>query len=240
MLLSKTPAKRPLEVSRVSNKEIKKQAILFDLDGTLIDTKNLILASFQYATRTVLGKQVPDERVLPLIGIPLLYQMRTIDQERAEELTEVYRRHNAQVHDTFIRGFEGTGAMLAALRADGRQLAVVTSKRNGPAHRSLEHFDLSRFFDVVIGSDDTNRHKPDPEPLLVAAARLGVPITSCIYVGDSPYDMQAACAAGAVAVAALWGMFTRDELKAAGARYEAATPGNLYDIIQGIGQGGTD
>jgi pyrophosphatase PpaX len=208
---------------------------LFDLDGTLLDTRELILSSFRHATREVLGEQLPDERILPFIGIPLIYQMRTIAGEHAEQLIEVYREHNAQVHDELIRSFKGTREALDALLTEGRRLAVVTSKRNGPAQRGLACFSLEDCFELVIGSDDTAKHKPDPEPLLLAAERLGVAADSCVSVGDSPFDMQAARAAGITAVAALWGMFSRDELIAAGVQYEATDFSDLVTVLRGIG-----
>ncbi|MDR1183312.1 MAG: HAD-IA family hydrolase [Coriobacteriales bacterium] len=210
----------------------EKKAILFDLDGTLLDTKELILASFRYATREVLGEQLPDEVILPYIGIPLIYQMQAIAAEHADRLLEVYREHNARTHDELIRYFEGTREMLNELSAEGRRLAVVTSKRNESALHGLAHFDLLEYFEFVIGSDDTAVHKPEPEPLLLAAKRLGLAPDTCIYVGDSPFDMQAARAAGILAVAALWGMFSREQLWEAGAQYEATTPAALPAVIR--------
>jgi pyrophosphatase PpaX len=213
---------------------VNRQAILFDLDGTLLDTRELILSSFRYATRVVLGEQLPDERLLPYIGIPLIYQMRRIAPEHADELMRVYREHNARVHDELIRYFEGTREALEELCDEGRRLAVVTSKRNEPAHRGLERFGLEDYFQLIIGSDDTDKHKPDPEPLLLAAARLSVPPAACVYVGDSPFDMQAARSAGITAVGALWGMFSREDLTQGGAQYEAATISQLPAVIRTI------
>jgi pyrophosphatase PpaX len=211
---------------------INKQAVLFDLDGTLIDSLNMILASFRHATKTVLGKEVEDKKARALIGMPLFDQMKVIDAEHAEELVKVYRANNIVIHDTMIRSFEGTREALDELTHSGLRLAVVTSKRNELAERGLNCFDLLPYFELLIGSDDTTLHKPNPEPLLYAAKRLGVPVESCIYVGDSPYDMQAACAAGATAVAALWGMFPREVLLEAGAHYEAATIRDLPGVIE--------
>jgi pyrophosphatase PpaX len=210
---------------------IDKQAILFDLDGTLLDTLDMILTSFRHATKTVLGEAVEDSRARALIGMPLLDQMRIIDAEHAEELVETYRAHNHVIHDEMIRYFEGTREALEELARQGWRLAVVTSKRNVLAERGLDCFNLRPSFELLIGSDDTARHKPDPAPLLYAAKRLGLPIESCVYVGDSPYDMQAARAAGAVAVAALWGMFPRETLIQAGAQYEAASISNLPELL---------
>jgi pyrophosphatase PpaX len=213
---------------------VTKKAVLFDLDGTLIDTKELILSSFRYATREVLGKQVSDEKVLPLIGIPLIYQMRAISAERADELMKVYREHNARVHDELVRYFEGTREMLETLISSDKRLAVVTSKRREPAMRGLGRFDLIQYFEFLIGSDDTTKHKPEPEPLLLAVERLGLEVDDCVYVGDSPFDMQAARAAGTAALAALWGIFPQEALEGAGAQYEAAAPCDLPAVVLGI------
>ena len=210
------------------------KAILFDLDGTLIDTKDLILTSFRKGSEEVFGEPFPDERVQPLIGIPLKDQMKALAPDYVEELMAAYRRHNVELHDKLIRYFEGTREMLEELKAESRRLAVVTSKRNGPALEGLAAFGLQGYFEFVSGMEDSDKHKPDPEPLFIAARRMGVPITDCVYVGDSVYDMQAACRAGATSVAALWGMYTRDQLLGAGAQYEAATPSELPAVLRDI------
>ena len=210
------------------------KAILFDLDGTLIDSQELILASFRYATKEVLGEALPDERLLPLIGMPLINQVKQIAPNEAEKLVEVYRVHNAQQHDALVAYFDGTREMLQELLDAGLRLAVVTSKRNQPALRSLEMFKLWDYFELFVGSDDTDKHKPLPDPLLLAAGRMGLAPAECVYVGDSPYDMQAARSADMTAVAALWGMFKEEVLLDAGAQYQAATPGKLPALLLGL------
>jgi pyrophosphatase PpaX len=127
--------------------------------------------------------------------------------------------------------------MLDELRAEGRRLAVVTSKRNEVALRGLMRFDLEGYFEFIIGSDDTTLHKPEPEPLLIAAERMGVSPDDCVYVGDSPFDMRAAVAANATALAVLWGMFSQKDLEEAGAQYEANAPRELPAVIRRIDAG---
>jgi len=214
------------------------QAILFDLDGTVLDTRELILVSFRHATRTVLGRELPEAEMLDMIGIPLQYQMEKLSPEHADELVAVYREHNAAHHDEMVRVFPGMRETLEALRAQGIPLAIVTSKRNALAARGLACFDLLGFFDLLIGSDDTDKHKPLPDPLLLAATRLGAEPERCVYVGDSPYDMQAACAAGMTAVAALWGMFARERLISAGAQHEAAAITELPALVAQLQEAG--
>ena len=195
------------------------EAVLFDLDGTLIDSIELILASFRYSTEVVLGAPLPDEDLLRNVGVPLARQMREFSPEHAEELLRVYREHNARVHDEMLKRYSGVEEALLAIAASGMKLGVVTSKMRHMAFRGLERFDLARFFDVLVASDDVDVHKPDPHPLLVAANELGVPIARCAYVGDSPHDMAAARAAGCVAIAALWGAFEREVVLEPGADY---------------------
>jgi pyrophosphatase PpaX len=209
------------------------QAVLFDLDGTLINSIELILASFRHATATVLGEALPDEVMLRDVGLPLARQMRDFSEEHAEELLRVYREHNARTHDELVRSYEGVDETLVWLARRGYKMGVVTSKIRALACRGLEVFDLARFFDVVVGSDDVTVHKPDPHPLLVAAEALGVPIGHCAYVGDSPHDMAAACAAGSVAVGAAWGVSTREVLVAAGAEYVIEAMEELRGLLGG-------
>lgn len=192
------------------------EAVLFDLDGTLIDSVELILTSLRHATREVLGEQLPDEVVLAGVGMPLIRQMREFSPEHAEELLRVYRVHNAQVHDTMVREYPGTEAVLTELRGRGYPMGVVTSKGTPMTLRGLRLFGLERFFEVIVTADDVDLHKPDPFPVRHAAELLGVDATCCAYLGDSPHDMLSAISAGAVSIAALWGAFPAEQVLAPG------------------------
>jgi len=204
------------------------KALFFDLDGTLLDTEGLILTCMRHATSTVLGYVPPDDLLRDMIGIPLIKQMRRLDEERAEELVRVYRAHNESVHDDLIKGFPHMESTLVALKNAGYRLAVVTSKMTLQAIRGLRFFGLDGHFEFVQGSDATERHKPEPDPLLFAAKTMELAPEQCAYIGDSPYDMQSARAANMLAVAALWGMFPRERLIQAGAQKEAA---HIEDLI---------
>jgi pyrophosphatase PpaX len=118
-------------------------------------------------------------------------------------------------------------AALDRLRGAGLRLAVVTSKRHALAWRGLEVFDLTHYFEFLVGADDCETHKPDPAPLLLAAGRMGLESRQCAYLGDSPYDMQAARAAGMLALGALWGMFSGERLLEAGAQSLLTSPSEL-------------
>ena len=181
------------------------ETVLFDLDGTLIDSGGLILASFRHATQTVLGRTIPDEVLMANVGgHGIEAQMREFDGERVDELVRVYRDHNLSTYRD-VAAFPGIEGVLASLRAEGRRLGVVTVKSAPTVAVTFEVLPIEQYFDAVVTGDDTVRHKPDPAPLLLALERLGSPTSPSVYVGDSPFDIQAAKAAGLVAVAVGWG-----------------------------------
>ncbi len=190
------------------------EAVLFDLDGTLLDTLELILTSFRHASMAVLGEVLPDELLLRDMGKPLGIQLRDIAPEHADELLRAYREHNALHHDEMASAFPGVVGVLEQLSAANMPMGVVTSKGTPMANRGLEVFGIRRYFDVVVTADDVLVHKPDPYPLRHAAATLGVDLANSVYLGDSPHDMVAARAGGAVAIAALWGAFPEQEVLA--------------------------
>lgn len=194
------------------------EAVLFDLDGTVVDTIPHILASFRHATTEVLGRPLPDDVLLHHVGVPLARQMRlfTDDEDVAERLLAAYRSFNHATHDEMARLYPNTRATLSAIAAHGLPMGIVTSKSRAMATRALDLFDIGAYFAVVVTADDTEVHKPDPLPVLHAARLLGVEAARCAYVGDSPADVAAALGAGALAIAATWGVADRERLVAAG------------------------
>jgi|SRR5579862_1309293 len=179
--------------------------VLFDLDGTVVDSGGIILASMRHATRTVLARELSDDELMAHVGGPgLEAQMRALDAARADELVAVYRAHNEPLHDT-LETCLGMDDVLETLKERGRRLGVVTAKRRSTVDLAFAKLPLGHLFEAVVGGDETERHKPDPEPLLVAASRLGAEPQECAYVGDSPFDVRAAKAAGMYAVAVTWG-----------------------------------
>lgn len=216
-------------IARVADVE----CVLFDLDGTLLDTVELIRESMRYTTATVLGAPLPDDVLMRNVGVPLATQMREFSPEHAEELIAVYREHNLRMHDVMVREYEGVDDTLERLVKMGMRLGVVTSKSHAMAVRGLQRFDLERFFDVVIAVEDVERHKPHPLPVLTGVERLGMHPAKCVYVGDSPHDMAAARDAGVIAVAALWGAFERSVLIEPGPPFEIERITDLPTLLGG-------
>jgi len=185
--------------------------VLFDLDGTLIDSGGMILASFRHATRTVLRREIPDEQLVASVGGRTLHdQMRVLDPDRVDELVHSYREHNEPLHAN-LECCEGIVPVLEQLRAERRRLGVVTAKRHLTIQLAFDRLGIGGYFDVVVGSDDTERHKPDPDPILKALELLGAHAEEAAYVGDSPFDVRAAKAAGVYAVAVAWGRIHPEE-----------------------------
>lgn len=206
--------------------------VLFDLDGTLIDTGPIILASFRHATRTILGREIPDERLMAHVGgFGLRQQMRLLDEERADELVRCYREHNEPLHAE-VRAFPGMAGVLAQLAAEGRRLGIVSTKRRTTIELAFEHVPIGGYFDVVVGSDDTERHKPHPDPLLYALSSLAASPREAAYVGDAPFDVEAAKAAGVFSVAVAWGgIHPRERLEAAAPDVLVSSPEELLGVL---------
>jgi pyrophosphatase PpaX len=186
---------------------------LFDFDGTLVDSVELILDSLRHATRTVLGRIVPDDVLRARVGRPLREHMRELDAERADDLVAVYREHNLRRHADLLRPYPGVAEMLAGLRGRRARIGIVTSKMRPAVDAGMALVPLGEF-DAIVTCEDTDRHKPDPDPVLHGLALLDADPRTTVYVGDSPYDVRAGRAAGVATAAALWGAFPEEVLRA--------------------------
>lgn len=180
--------------------------MLFDLDGTLLDTVELIVQSYQHTFRECLNHEVPREEILRNLGLtlPAHLALYVSDPSRVEEMVGVYRAFNLANHDRLARLFPGVAETLAELARSGVPMAVVSSKAKATVLRGLALFDLTSRFKVVVGLEDCERHKPHPEPVLLAADRLGIAADRLLMIGDSPADIEAGRAAGSRTVAVAW------------------------------------
>jgi len=204
--------------------------VVFDLDGTVVDTVELIRRSFRYATRTVLKQELPDAEIMAFVGQPLMAQMQQISAEHAQELYDVYRDYNHRLHDELIRGYSGMAEALAGLREAGKRLGLVTSKGADTTAMAFRVVPLRQYFDVVVTADDTVEHKPRPAPILVCLERLGSNANGAIYIGDSPHDVAAGKAAGVATAGVTWGLFSAADVRAAQPDIVLTSPAQIVPL----------
>lgn len=211
--------------------------LLFDLDGTLVDTVPFILACARH-TFEGYGRAVSDAQWIAGIGTPLRTQLTSLALRPAdvEPLLSRYRTFWLENHDRLTHPFPGAVELVRTLAGRGHSIAIVTSKTLAGAQRTLEHVGLPELVETLVAADSCPRSKPDPMPVHLALERLGcTPSTArSLMIGDSPHDVAAGRAAGTIAVAALWGACTRAEIAAAGPDHFLAELGELPVLLRAL------
>ena len=202
---------------------------LFDLDGTLIDSIELILRSYRHTMRLHRGHEPPDDVWMTGLGTPLSVQFRhfTDDPAEIEAMVATYRAYNLAHHDELVRPYDGVVEAVRALRARKKTLGLVTSKMRSGALRGLRVAGLEDAFQVIVGADEVTHPKPHPEPVLMALERLRAPAAGAVFVGDSRHDLECGRAAGVKTAAVLWGPFDRAHLADLEPDYWLETPADL-------------
>jgi pyrophosphatase PpaX len=211
-------------------------ALLFDLDGTLIDSVAFLLAAVRYAFRERSDRAPTEAEWIAGIGTPLAAQLRPWcrDDDEVAALVAEYRAFQHEKLSSETRCFPGIPETLRELRARGHPTGLVTSKGDEIARRSLDVVELSTLFDVVVGADSSQRHKPEPEPVLTALRQLGYRPEEAVFVGDSPHDVRAGNAAGVTTVAVLWGPFSRSDLSPSNPTYWLERVEQLAPLVDRI------
>jgi pyrophosphatase PpaX len=205
--------------------------LLFDLDGTLLDSIELILNSARYCFEK-LGRVAPsDEEWSAGIGIPLFTMLGRYSEDEADLalLLAAYREYQVAHHDRLTRCYDGVADAIREFHEQGHDLAIVTSKSEALAMRGLVHVGLARYIDTIVGCDASARHKPDPEPVRIALHRLACDPRDAIFIGDSVHDILSGNAAGVRTVAALWGAGRRDEMALGSPTHYATT---IFEVKQ--------
>lgn len=207
--------------------------VVFDLDGTLVDTIGLIVASYQHAFITVLGREEDEMLIRSWIGQPLIRGFRSVSPEHADTLFETYLAWNHANTERLIRRYEGIDSLLGDLVGSGVRIAAATSKLRGPAEMAVRLTGLGAYLDTLVTMEDTSEHKPDPAPLLLALNRLGAEPGESAYVGDAVVDVQAARNAGMSAVGVTWGAGRPEDVAAAEPDVLAGTVADLRAALLG-------
>ena len=224
------PASTPVAERTVA----RRPAVLFDLDGTLLNSIELILNSARYAFEKLGRECPPDSEWSAGIGIPLFTMFGRYARDAADQaaLIAAYREYQLANHDRLTRCYDDVSATIALLSQRGHELAIVTSKSEALAMRGLTHVGLARFMDTIVGCDASTRHKPDPEPVRIALHRLACAPEDAIFVGDSVHDILAGNAAGVTTVAATWGAFKRADLEPGGPDFYMESIAGIVALVE--------
>jgi pyrophosphatase PpaX len=211
------------------------KGILFDLDGTLIDTNELIISSYRYTLKSQLRLEVSREEIIGYFGEPLMITLgRYCSAEQLPQLVKCYREYNLARHDTLTKSFPGVREALQLLKSRGLLIAVVTSKMRDTAQKGLALLNLLEHIDVLVGFEDTAKHKPDPGPVQKALEYLALDPSQVLMVGDSPYDVRSAHGAGVRCGVVEYSIFERGQLEKEKPDFWLTTLLDLPKYIGGI------
>lgn len=209
------------------------KVVLFDLDGTIADTNNLILHSLMDTLGEFTGRSWSADELLPYWGIRLLDQLQCCAPEIIlDDAVAFYRRCYLALQPELLQAFPGVIELLDALSQRDIQLGVVTSKKRQMALYTLEMLQMQNYFTICIADEDTVQHKPHPEPLIFACNKLGVATTETLYVGDNPDDVRAAHAANMPAAVVSWSLRPMEEFLAVAPEIIIDHPSELLAILR--------
>lgn len=208
--------------------------VLLDLDGTIVDTNELIIASFINTLEAGGLNPLTREQIIPHMGLTLEQQLRTFSGvDDVTSYVTAYREYSAIHHDTMVAPFPEVNEVLARLQAEGIKLGVVTTKIRPNTLKVLEMFQLDQFMQVIITQDDVEHTKPHPQPIERAMEALGSSPERTLMVGDSPADLQSAAAAGVMSAAVAWSLKGEEELSKYHPQYILRTMSDLYELVLG-------
>ena len=195
------------------------QALLFDLDGTLVDNNELIFQTFEHLFQEHLGKTIPRNEIVNTFGKPLEEVMEIYFPNQGQIYAQHYRSYNIANHDNLITLCPQVIEGLEYLKSKGLKIALVTSKARPTTDQSLKLFHLEKYFDIIITPELTENHKPHPDPALKALEYLDIPPQNAIMIGDSPYDIQCGHAAGCKTAAVSYSAYDMEKLLATNPDY---------------------
>ncbi len=215
----------------------KTDTVLFDFDGTIMDTNNVIIMSWQHTFRTLENREEDVAKLAQTFGEPLEYTLRKFFPEvPVEESIEIYRSFHRDNFGELITLFPGMKELLAEVKARGYKTALVTSRVGDTTRQGMEKYQIAEYFDAVVAAEDTTRHKPDPQPVNVALEKLGSKAENAVMLGDTLFDIMCARNAGVKSVLVSWsfalGGKTMEELGGNAPDYMIYNPEELFDILE--------
>ncbi|MBT2764510.1 pyrophosphatase PpaX [Paenibacillus sp. ISL-20] len=209
------------------------ETVLFDLDGTIIDTNELIISSFLHVFEAQATGPLTREQIIPHMGTTLEQQLQAFSGgvEDVSPFVKAYRSFNTLHHDEMVRPFPHVNEVVERLHHHGLSLGIVTTKIRPSTMMTLEKYDLERFMSAIVTVNDVEHPKPHPEPVLTAIERLGANPATTLMIGDSPVDIQSAKAAGVKAAAVAWSLKGEQKLMEYGPDYVLRDMKDLYEIV---------
>lgn len=207
------------------------RTILFDLDGTLIDTNELIISSFQHTLDQYAPNKFKREDILNFIGPPLRDSFLSVDMDQVEAMIETYREHNIKNHDDFVTAYPTVVETMKALKAKGFKLGIVTTKMRKTVDMGMKLTELDGLFEVVVTLDDVTHAKPHPEPIVKAMNALNANPAETIMVGDNTHDIEAGKNAGIKTAGVVWTVKGRKTLEDLQPDYMLEEMADLLKIV---------
>ncbi|WP_100332309.1 pyrophosphatase PpaX [Bacillus xiapuensis] len=211
--------------------------LLFDLDGTLINTNELIISSFLHTLHHYYPNRYKREDVYPFMGPTLVETFSNIDPERTEEMVQRYRAYNLANHDALVTQFDGVFETVRTLKENDYKLAIVSTKMRDTVIKGLKLTNLYPFFDVIVALDDVKHPKPHPEPLQKALNALGSKPEEALMIGDNYHDINGGKNAGTKTAGVSWSVKGKEFLQSFHPDYMLDSMADLLDILE-IGTAG--
>jgi pyrophosphatase PpaX len=205
--------------------------VLFDLDGTLIDTNELIIASFLHTLEHYYPNQYQREDVLPFMGPSLKETFSSLDHARTDAMIETYRTYNRTHHDKLVTEFPTVIETIQQLKEKGYKLGIVSTKLSDGVLKGLQLTKLDSYFDVIVALDHVEKAKPDPEPILKALKQLESKPEEAIMVGDNYHDILAGKNAGTLTAGVAWTIKGKDYLTEYGPDYMLEEMADILTIL---------
>jgi pyrophosphatase PpaX len=214
-----------------------KDTVLFDFDGTIMDTNDVIIKSWDHTFETLGYDKKDHKELIVTFGEPLELTLEKFFPDiPVEESIEIYRGYQRDHFVGLISLFPGVVEMLDELKAKGIKMALVTSRLHKTTMDGVEKFGLGKYFEVIITADDTSKHKPDPEPILITLDKLGSKPENAIMVGDTLFDIRCARNATVESVLVSWSMalhgMTKESLGENAPDWIIDKPDEILEIIK--------
>lgn len=208
------------------------KALLFDFDGTLLDTNELIIQTFMHVLEDKFPGQYSPQDCINFIGPSLIETFEQITPNDVDEMVEKYRAWNIEHHDELVTEFDGVLPTLEKLKEQGIRLAIVSTKKRDTLEHGLDLMGAKHLFEFWVGLDDVKNVKPDPEPVLLAIEKLGVQREEVIMIGDNSHDIEGGKNAGVKTAGVAWSIKGEEFLKQYHPDYILQHMSDLLEIVK--------